>query len=278
MMNIQWYPGHIAKARKVIKQNISLVDVIIHIVDARAPRSTYVSDIKRLATNREIITVLNKKDLACENITFLWLEKFCDMGIKAVGVDTLRRQGLDKLLKEIRTKVSKKKMGAIRCMVVGVPNVGKSAILNQMAKRKATKTGNRPGVTKSKMWLKAGRNLELLDTPGVLMPKYEDEEIGINLALLGCIKQEILDTQQLSYYLIDYLKKYYPNNLKQRYKIKDIENTPSEILKQIAKNRGFLRSGGIFDIERSMETLLFEFQQGKLGNIPRKTWLKRGFW
>lgn len=267
MMNIQWYPGHIAKARKVIKQNISLVDVIIHIVDARAPRSTYVSDIKRLATNREIITVLNKKDLACENITFLWLEKFCDMGIKAVGVDTLRRQGLDKLLKEIRTKVSKKKMGAIRCMVVGVPNVGKSAILNQMAKRKATKTGNRPGVTKSKMWLKAGRNLELLDTPGVLMPKYEDEEIGINLALLGCIKQEILDTQQLSYYLIDYLKKYYPNNLKQRYKIKDIENTPSEILKQIAKNRGFLRSGGIFDIERSMETLLFEFQQGKLGKI-----------
>lgn len=265
-MNIHWYPGHIAKARKVIKQNSSLVDVIIHIVDARAPKSTYISDIKELAPNREIITVLNKKDLADQSITSLWLEKFCDVGIEAVEVNALRRQGLDKLFKKIKTKVSKKKMRAIRCMVVGVPNVGKSAILNQMAGRKATKTGNKPGVTKSKMWLRVGRDLELLDTPGVLLPKYENKEIGINLALLGCIKQEILDTQQLSYYLIDYLKKYYPNSLNQRYKV-DIKNPSSEILKQIAKNRGFLRSGGKVDIERSAETLLFEFQQGKLGKI-----------
>lgn len=275
-MDINWYPGHIAKAQKIIREHSSLVDIILHVVDARAPYSTHIPNLEKITPNKKIITILNKKDLADTKITFLWLKKFKSMGIAAVDVNSLARQGFDILHRTISEKAPRKKVRATRCMVVGVPNVGKSAILNQMARRKAAKTGNRPGLTKSKMWLKAGNDLELLDTPEVLLPSYQDKKIGIKLALLGCIKREVLDVYQLSYNLIEYLSKNYPENIKQRYKV-DTSKTAIDILNQIARNRGFLKAGGTFDIERSIETLLTEFQQGKLGRISlEKPDFKRG--
>lgn len=266
------------KTRKIIRQNLSLVDTVIHLLDARAPYSTYIPDLKSLTSGKPVILALNKADLADEQITNAWLDAFEKNKIPAIALDTLKRRGFQRLHVLLK-KNNRKKSRAIRCMVVGVPNVGKSALLNQLALRKAAKTGNRPGVTKGKMWLKTKEGMELLDTPGILWPKFEEEIIGVNLALLGSIRQEILNQEKLSYHLIDFLKEKYPSKLKLRYKI-NIEQLPaSKILIQIAKNRGFLISGGSYDIERAANTLLLEFQQGRLGPISLETPKgKEGFW
>lgn len=277
-MDIQWYPGHMAKTKKIIKQNLKLVDVVLELVDARAPLSTHLPDINSLVGNKDIITVLNKADLADKEVTELWINFFESQGRRVVAVDALRKSGFKKLFSLIDNTKKRTMLGPKRCMIIGVPNVGKSSLMNQMARRKSARTADVPGTTRSKMWLKVSHRLELLDTPGVLWPKFEDKAVGIKLALLGCIKEELLDLHRLAFILIEFLSIYYPDNLKSRYDV-DINIPPEKILEKIAQSRGFLLSGGTYDIERSVKTLISEFRQGKLGAISlERPEEKEGFW
>ena len=265
-MNIQWYPGHMAKTKKVIKENMKLVDVVLEVTDARAPLSTHLPDIDGLTVNKDIIMVINKADLADKKITDLWIKHFEHQGTPAVAVDTLRKTGFKQLYDLIRRAKKKTLLKATRCIVIGVPNVGKSSLINQMVGRKSAKTADTPGVTRSKMWLKVDNSLELLDTPGILWPKFEERATGIKLAILGSIKQELLNFEQLSLALIKYLSSNYPRSIQSRYKVCPYI-PPTEILEKIAQNRGFLVAGGAFDIDRSAKTVINEFRQGKLGGI-----------
>ncbi len=276
-MNIQWYPGHMAKTKKMIKDNLKLVDVVLELTDARAPLSTHLPDIDSLIGNKNSIMIMNKADLADKKITDMWLKYFKKQGIKAIAVNSLKKSELKNLYNLLGNVKKKTVLRSTRCMIIGIPNVGKSSLINQMAGRKSARTADIPGVTRNKMWLKVGDNLELLDTPGILWPKFEDKTIGIKLAILGSIKQELLDFEKLSLILIKYLLANYPQALKDRYGVDS--STPAEILEKIARNRGFLVEGGVFDINRSAKTLINEFRQGKLGRISlEKPEEKEGFW
>jgi ribosome biogenesis GTPase A len=266
-MDIQWYPGHMAKTRKMIKQNLPLIDVVVELVDARAPWSTHLPDIRDLIGNKNLVVVLNKSDLADKAVTALWVREFNAIDIPAVAVNSMQRKGLNDLVKAIKKTSGK---GLTRCMVLGVPNVGKSFLINQLAGRKGAKTGDRPGVTRGKMWLKAGYGLEMLDTPGVLWPKFEKKAVGVKLGLIGSIKQELLMVEELVTLLIEFLNRRYPQSLSTRYKI-DEGLSPRTTLEQVAKKRGFFESGGVLDIERSAKTIFDEFRQGRLGPISLET-------
>ena len=265
-MDIQWYPGHMVKTKKMIKENLKLVDIVLELTDARAPLSTHLPDIDSLTGNKDVIMVLNKADLADKKVTDLWIKHFEKQGTSAIAVDTLRKSGLKKLFSLTRSRKKRTMLSPIRCMVIGVPNVGKSSLINQMAGRKSARTADTPGVTRSKMWLKVDERLELLDTPGILWPKFEDRATGIKLAILGSIKQELLNLEQLALILLKYLSVNYPQSLKSRYKV-DLDIPPVEILEKIAQNRGFLVGGGALDTDRSAKTLINEFRQGILGGI-----------
>jgi ribosome biogenesis GTPase A len=265
-MDIQWYPGHMVKTKKMIKENLKLVDIVLELTDARAPLSTHLPDIDSLIGNKDVIMVLNKADLADKKVTDLWIKHFEKQGTSAIAVDTLRKSGLKKLFSLTRSRKKRTMLSPIRCMVIGVPNVGKSSLINQMAGRKSARTADTPGVTRSKMWLKVDERLELLDTPGILWPKFEDRATGIKLAILGSIKQELLNLEQLALILLKYLSVNYPQNLRSRYKV-DLDIPPVEILERIAQNRGFLVGGGALDTDRSAKTLINEFRQGILGGI-----------
>lgn len=277
-MDIQWYPGHMVKTKRMIKENLRLVDVVLELIDARAPLSTHLPDIDSLTGSKDIIMVLNKADLADKQVTDLWIKYFENQGTPAIAVDTIRKSGFKKLYNLVKNAKKRTMLSPMRCMVIGVPNVGKSSLINQLAGRKGAKTADTPGVTRSKMWLKVNDRLELLDTPGVLWPKFEDRATGIKLAVLGSIKQELLNLEQLSLALIKYLSVNYPQSIKTRYKV-DIDIPPTEVLERIAKNRGFLMAGGTLDIDRSAKTLINEFRQGILGGISlEKPGEKGGFW
>ncbi|MFY9218217.1 MAG: ribosome biogenesis GTPase YlqF [Tepidanaerobacteraceae bacterium] len=277
-MDIQWYPGHMVKTKKMIKQNLRLVDVVLELVDARAPLSTKLPDVDSLVGSREIITVLNKADLADKKVTEMWINYFKNRGIPAVSVDTLRKTGFKRLFSLINSVKKRSLLGSRRCMIIGVPNVGKSSLMNQMAGRKSARTADVPGVTRSKMWLKVSDNLELLDTPGILWPKFEDKAVGIKLAMLGSIKEDLLDLQQLAFILIKFLSIYYPERLKSRYNL-NTNIPPLQALEKIAASRGFFLEGGILDIERSAKTIITEFRQGKIGAISlERPEEKEGFW
>jgi len=277
-LDIQWYPGHMVKTKKMIKQNLRLVDIVLELIDARAPLSTHIPDINSLAGTKDIITVLNKADLADKEITDLWINFFKQQGINAIAVDTLRKSGFKRLFSLINHIKKRTILGPKRCMIIGVPNVGKSSLMNQMARRKSAKTADVPGVTRSKMWLKVSDSLELLDTPGILWPKFEDKSVGVKLAILGSIKEELLDSQQLAIILIKYLSIYYPERLKSRYNV-ETNISPVQFLEKIAQSRGFLLGGGTLDIERSAKTLVSEFRHGKVGAISlERPEEKEGFW
>jgi ribosome biogenesis GTPase A len=277
-MDIQWYPGHMVKTKRVIKENLKLVDIILELIDARAPLSTHIPDIDSLRGNKELIMLLTKSDLADKTITDMWIDYFKKKGIKAIAIDAIRKTGFKKLYSLIQGSKKKTLLSSTRCMVIGVPNVGKSSLLNQMAGRKSAKVANTPGVTRSKMWLKVDRNLELLDTPGILWPKFEDKATGIKLAILGSIKEELLNIEQLSIILLQFLSSNYPENLINRYKV-NLEMTPYEMLERISQNRQFLISGGELDLERSAKTVISEFRRGLLGAVSlEKPEEKEGFW
>lgn len=275
-MAINWFPGHMKKTQREIKENLKLVDAVIEIRDARIPRSSANPDIDKLLQDKPRIILLNKKDLTEKKATNEWIKYLTKDNVKVLEVNCLQGEGLKnikpvlmELLKEKHDRLKAKGMAKIvtRVMVVGIPNCGKSTLINKLAKNNIAKTGDRPGVTKSKQWIKTSLDIELLDTPGVLWPKFEDEEIALNLAFTGAIKDEVMDTEELAYRLVQRLQEYYPENLKERYKIEEIFEDPLDTLNAIARKRGCLIRGGEIDYNRISVILLDEFRGGKIGKI-----------
>ena len=273
---INWFPGHMRKTQREIKENLKLVEAIIEIRDARIPRSSANPDIEKLCGNKPRLILLNKSDLTENCVTRELMKELSKENVKAIEVNCLKGKGLnqikpalEELLKEKLERYKAKGLVnvVIRVMVVGIPNVGKSTFINKMAKNNIAKTGDRPGVTKSKQWIKTPLGIELLDTPGVLWPKFEDERTALNLAFTGAIKDEIMDTEELSYKLVERLQKYYADELIARYKIERVFEDPLDTLDSIARKRGCLMSGGHIDYNRIAVILLDEFRGGKIGNI-----------
>lgn len=276
MAKINWFPGHMRKTQREIKENLKLVDAVIEIRDARIPRSSANPDIDKLCQGKPRIILLNKSDLTESKVTKEWIKELSKENVRALEVNCLKGQGLNQikpalleLLKEKHDRYKAKGLVKIttRVMVVGIPNCGKSTFINKMAKNNIAKTGDRPGVTKSKQWIKTALDIEMLDTPGVLWPKFEDNLTALNLAFTGAIKDEIMDIEELSYMLVKRLQKHYEEELKARYKITEIFEDPLETLNSIARKRGCLVSGGQIDYNRIAVILLDEFRGGKIGNI-----------
>lgn len=276
MPRINWFPGHMKKTQREIKENLKVVDAVIEIRDARIPRSSANPDIDKICGNKARIILLNKSDLSEAKVTKMWIDKLSSEYVKAIEVNCLTGKGLnqirptlDLIFKEKHDRLKEKGLVKIqmRVMVVGIPNVGKSTFINKMAKNNIAKTGDRPGVTKNKQWIKTKMDIEMLDTPGVLWPKFEDEETALNLAFTGAIKDEIMDREELAYNLVKRLQEHYPDNLKERYKIEEINEDPLETLNSIARRRGCLIKGGEIDYDRISTVILDEFRAGKIGNI-----------
>lgn len=273
---INWFPGHMKKTQREIKENLKLVDAVIEIRDARIAASSANPDIDRLCEGKPRIILLNKSDLCEVRATKEWINKLTSENIMVLEVNCLTGKGLNQikpalenLLKERLDRLRKKGLVKMqmRVMVVGIPNVGKSTFINKMAKNTVAKTGDKPGVTKSKQWIKTKMDIEMLDTPGVLWPKFEDEETALNLAFTGAIKDEIMDTEELALNLVKRLQRAYPRQLKERYKLDEINEDPLETLNNIARKRGCLVKGGEIDYNRISTILLDEFRGGKIGMI-----------
>ena len=275
-MAINWFPGHMKKTQREIKENLKLVDAVIEIRDARIPRSSANPDIDKLVGDKPRIILLNKSDLTEKSVTKQWIKHLSSENVKVLEVNCLTGSGLNaikpailELLKEKHDRLKAKGLVKIitRVMVVGVPNCGKSTFINKMAKNNIAKTGDRAGVTKNKQWIKTPLGVEMLDTPGVLWPKFEDEEPALNLAFTGAIKDEVMDSEELAYKLVERLQTYYPEKLKERYKIDEIFENPLDTLDAIARKRGCLMKGNEIDYMRIAVILLDEFRGGKIGNI-----------
>ncbi len=275
-MSINWFPGHMAKTRREIKENLKLVDAIIEIRDARIAYSSSNPDIEDICSEKPRIILFNKSDLSEEYVTKKWVNKLSDDKTRVLSVNCLTGSGLNKikptleeLLKEKHDRLKSKGVVNIitRVMVVGIPNVGKSTFINRMAKNSAAKTGDRPGVTKSKQWIKTKMGIELMDTPGVLWPKFEDDTVGLNLAFTGAIKDEIMDVEELALKLIERLQNTHGSRLVERYKLKELDENPLTNMDNIGKKRGAIISGGNIDYNRVAVMLLDEFRGGKLGPI-----------
>lgn len=275
-MAINWFPGHMKKTQREIKENLKLVDAVIEIRDSRIPRSSANPDIDKLVGNKPRIILLNKSDLAEKKATNEWIKHLSNDHVKVLEVNCLKGIGLKaikpallELLKEKHDRLKAKGLVKImtRVMVVGIPNCGKSTFINKMARNQIAKTGDRPGVTKSKQWIKTALDIELLDTPGVLWPRFDDEATALNLAFTGAIKDEVMDIEELAYKLVERLQEYYPEELKARYKIEEIFENPLETLDAIAIKRGCIMKGREIDYNRIAVILLDEFRGGKMGNI-----------
>ncbi|WP_346934937.1 ribosome biogenesis GTPase YlqF [Clostridium sp.] len=275
-MSINWFPGHMAKTRREIKENLKLVDAIIEIRDARIASSSSNPDIEDICSEKPRIILFNKSDLSEDYITKKWVKKLSNEKTRVLSVNCLTGAGLnkikptlDELLKEKHDRLKSKGVVNIitRVMVVGIPNVGKSTFINRMAKNSAAKTGDRPGVTKSKQWIKTKMGIELMDTPGVLWPKFEDDTVGLNLAFTGAIKDEIMDVEELALKLIERLQNTHGERLMERYKLKELDENPLTNMDNIGKKRGAIISGGNIDYNRVAVMLLDEFRGGKLGPI-----------
>lgn len=276
-MNIQWFPGHMTKAQRMIEDSIKQVDAVCEILDARIPNSSRNPDIDRLAAGKPRLIILNRTDLADPSITAQWREFFEAQGIKILETDAKSGKGvsgfapaLSELLKDkIASYAVKGQVNRpMRVMILGIPNVGKSTFINKIAKRKAAIAGDKPGVTRGKQWINIDKGLDLLDTPGILWPKFDSQEVGEMLAITNAIKADVLDKETLAANFMLRLREMYPEALTARYKLEpDSEANGFELLEQAAKKRGFLISKGEYDIERMANTLLGEYHDGKLGRI-----------
>ena len=276
-MNIQWYPGHMTKTRRQMEQDIRLVDAVCEIVDARIPLSSRNPDIDSICGNKPRMMILNRIDMADPNTTRRWAAYFREQGMTVLETDCKNRKGtkqfapaVQELLKEkLRQYADKGQVGrTLRVMVVGIPNVGKSTFINQVAGRKSAKAENRPGVTRGKQWVTVERGLEMLDTPGILWPKFEDPEVGLKLAYTGAVKDNVVDVETLATHLIELLGRNYPEALEARYKIKIPDTFEGyELLELTGRKRGMLISGGEVDTERMSRVLLEEYRNGKLGRF-----------
>lgn len=274
-MNIQWYPGHMTKAVRMMQEDIKLIDIVIELVDARVPYSSKNPDIDELAKNKFRLIVLNKVDLADEKVTNLWEQYYKDKGYSVVRINARSGAGMKSVTGVIQETCKEKlerdrKRGIInrpiRAMIVGIPNVGKSTFINSFAGKACTKTGNKPGVTKGKQWIRINKNVELLDTPGILWPKFEDQQVGIRLAEIGSIKDDILNVRELAHALILYLIETYPGILSERYGVDETQEA-FQILEQIAVNRQCKVKGDQLDYDKAAAILLENYRNGKLGRI-----------
>lgn len=277
-MNYQWYPGHMTKAKRMMQENIGLIDLVIELVDARIPLSSRNPDIDELGRNKSRLILLNKSDLADANANRLWMDYFKDKGFHVLEVNARSGQGLKSIqgvVKEAcREKIERdRKRGIknrpIRAIVVGIPNVGKSTFINSFAGKACTKTGNKPGVTKGKQWIRMNRELELLDTPGILWPKFESEEVGRNLALIGSMNDEILQMTELAADLITYLLQHYREQLCARYQMENMGDlaTPLTVLTHICENRKCYKKGQEADFEKAASIVMEDFRSGRIGRI-----------
>ena len=279
MQTIQWFPGHMNKTKRQIQSSLKLVDAVAEIIDARIPVSSRNPDLAKLVQNKPRVILLNKCDMANQTATKMWIDYFKKQNLVAIPVDCKSGRGLDKFAPAVNTVMSHKiarlkEKGmvnpTIRIMIVGIPNVGKSSFINKMVKKNRAKVEDRPGVTRGNQWYTIAKNLEMLDTPGVLWPKFDDKTVGEHLAFTGAVKDQILDIELLAVRLLDFIKELKPADFITRFKLEneDVENIDSyELLKMIGKKRGMLVSGGEIDTERAAIMLLDEFRSAKLGRI-----------
>lgn len=279
MQNIQWFPGHMTKTKRQIQASLKLVDAVAEILDARIPLSSKNPDLQKLIQNKPKVVLLNKCDMANQTATSRWIDYYASQGITAIAVDCKSGKGLNKfapavnnVLSERRERLKAKGMvnPMLRIMIVGIPNVGKSSFINRVAKQNRAKVEDRPGVTRGNQWYSIAKNIEMLDTPGVLWPKFDDKIVGERLAFTGAVKDQILDTELLAVRLLDFLRSLKPADFIARFKLEDVDLDAIdsyELLNVIGKKRGMLISGGEIDTERAAIMLLDEFRSGKLGRI-----------
>ncbi len=276
MQNLQWYPGHMAKTRRLIEENLKMIDVVVEILDARIPYSGRNPHFDDIIKNKPRLLVMNKSDLADKTLTDKWISWYKSEGLRVIPISCTTGAGVNKVINEaqalIQHKIDKDKekgrTRTLKIMMVGIPNVGKSSLINRLVGKASTKTGDKPGVTRGKQWIRLKGNVELLDTPGILSPKFDNQEVAKRLAYTGAIKDEIMNIELLAYDLCALLAKRYPDLLCTRYKIDTVENLEGyEILEKIAKKRGFVISGGEVDMERAANMVIDELRGAKIGNI-----------
>lgn len=276
-MSIQWFPGHMAKARRQVEEKLKQVDIVFELLDARLPLSSRNPMMDQILKQKPRLILLTKCDLADEKANHDWIQYFRQQKQEVLPIDAKTGKGVSKIqghceriLKPLFEAREKKgiQLRKFRAMVVGIPNVGKSSLINRLAKRSATVTGDRPGVTKAQQWIRVGKLMELLDTPGILWPKFDDPIVGLRLAASGAIKEEILPVMDVSLYVVSYLRERYPELLVNRYKLKsELDTTPEELLQEIGRRRGCLIKGGEVDLEKTAEILLNDLRSGRIGRI-----------
>ena len=274
-MNYQWYPGHMTKARRMMEENIKLIDLVIELVDARIPLSSRNPDFDGLAKNKARIILLYKSDLSYERKNVMWIDYFTKKGFYVLKLNSKSGAGVKQVNQTIvlacKEKIERDKRKGIlnrpvRAMVVGIPNVGKSTFINAFAGKACAKTGNKPGVTKGKQWIRLNKNVELLDTPGILWPRFENQEVGQRLAMIGSMNDEVLNLDELALDTIKFLLKEYPGNLKERYGIEE-DAEALQVMEAIAARRGCVKQGGITDYEKTAGIVLDDFRSGRTGRI-----------
>jgi ribosome biogenesis GTPase A len=276
-MTIQWFPGHMAKARRQVTEKLKLIDIVYELVDARIPQSSRNPMIDEIIANKPRLVLLNKADKADKAATDQWLQYFKARDIPALAINSQEGQGMKAIvstskdiLKEKFDRMQAKGIKnprAIRAMIVGIPNAGKSTLINRLANKNIAKTGDRPGVTQAQQWIKVGKELELLDTPGILWPKFEDELVGLKLATTGAIKDTILNLQDVAVYALRFLAVHYPESLQNRYDLAHIPEDVVELFDAIGSKRGCMMSGGLVDYDKTAELVLREIRSEKLGRL-----------
>lgn len=276
-MNIQWFPGHMAKTRRILAENLKLVDVVIELLDARIPRSSKNPEIDEIINNKPRIITLNKSDLADEKLSREWTKWYSSNGYTNIFIDSIRGTGINELKSQLRLVMKERierdkqkgmRFRTIKTMVVGIPNVGKSSFINKIAGKASAVTGDKPGVTRGKQWIRLNEEIELLDTPGILWPKFEDLQVGLNLAFTGAIKDDVYDIIEAAELLMEKLNADYPEYLAKRYKLKpESGQSGNELLLAAGKNRGCIISGGEIDLNRIAVIVTDEFRGGKIGRI-----------
>lgn len=279
-MTIQWYPGHMAKAKREVQEKLKLIDIVFEIVDARVPLASRNPMIDEIVRQKPRIVLLNKADMADPEMTKQWIEYFTEGETTALAINSQSGEGLAEIAKEAKKilapKINKMKEKGIRprpirALVVGIPNSGKSTLINRLANRNVARTGNTPGVTRAQQWIKVGKEMELLDTPGILWPKFEDERVGYLLAVTGAIKDTILDLQDIAVFALRLLEKRYPERLQERYGFREIPEEIVEIFDAIGKKRGCLMAGGMIDYDKTAEIILHDIRNMKLGRLTLET-------
>ncbi|MEG7354314.1 ribosome biogenesis GTPase YlqF [Bacillus inaquosorum] len=275
-MTIQWFPGHMAKARREVTEKLKLIDIVYELVDARIPMSSRNPMIEDILKNKPRIMLLNKADKADAAVTQQWKQHFENQGIRSLSINSVNGQGLNQIVpasKEIlqekfdRMRAKGVKPRAIRALIIGIPNVGKSTLINRLAKKNIAKTGDRPGITTSQQWVKVGKELELLDTPGILWPKFEDELVGLRLAITGAIKDTILNLQDVAVFGLRFLEEHYPERLKERYSLDEIPEDIAELFDAIGEKRGCLMGGGLINYDKTTEVIIRDIRTEKFGRL-----------